>query len=64
MQKEGLDSHGEDIESQVYTVAVGTNPILWAVFCEICDENLNDGIQDEAVVDQLEREHQAFHLAR
>ena len=52
----------QEIDIQVYTVAVGTGPVLWAVYCEICDENLNEGTQDEALVGRLEAEHQAFHL--
>jgi hypothetical protein len=52
----------EDIKMKVYTVAVDFGPVLWAVYCEICDENLNEGTQDEALVDRLEAQHQAFHV--
>jgi hypothetical protein len=53
----------ENIEMKVYTVAVDFGPVLWAVYCEICDENLNEGTQDEALVGRLEAQHQALHLA-
>lgn len=52
----------QEIDIQVYTVAVDVGPVLWAVYCEICDENLNEGTQDEALVGRLEAEHHAFHL--
>ena len=52
----------DDIGMKVYTVAVDVGPVLWAVYCEICDENLNEGTQDEALVGRLEAQHQAQHL--
>ena len=52
----------QEIDIQVYTVVVDVGPVLWAVYCEICDENLNEGTQDEALVGHLEEKHQAFHL--
>jgi hypothetical protein len=55
-------SNIQDIDIKVYTVAVDFGPVLWAVYCEICDENLNEGTQDEALVGRLEAQHQAFHL--
>ena len=58
----GFVMKNEDIEMKVYTVAVDFGPVLWAVYCEICDENLNEGTQDEALVGRLEAQHQAFHL--
>jgi len=58
----GFVMKNEDIEMKVYTVAVDLGPVLWAVYCEICDENLNEGTQDEALVGRLEAQHQAFHL--
>ena len=55
------ESHS-NFEERIYTVAVDCGPILWAVYCEICDENLNEGTQDEALVGRVEAQHQAFHL--
>ena len=52
----------EDIELLVTTCAVDFGPVLWAVFCEVCGKQLNEGTQDEALVGKIEVEHQAFHL--
>lgn len=52
----------DDIEMLVTTCAVDFNPTLWAVFCEICPKQLNEGTQDEELVGRVEAEHQAFHL--
>jgi hypothetical protein len=52
----------DDIEMLVTTCAVDFGPVLWAVFCEICNKQLNEGTQDEALVGKIEAEHQAFHL--
>ena len=52
----------EEIELLVTTCAVDFGPVLWAVFCEICKKQLNEGTQDEALVGKIEVEHQAFHL--
>jgi hypothetical protein len=52
----------EDIELLVTTCAVDFGPVLWAVFCEVCGKQLNEGSQDEALVGKIEVEHQAFHL--
>ena len=52
----------DDIEMLVTTCAVDFGPVLWAVFCEICNKQLNEGTQDEALVGKIEAEHPAFHL--
>ena len=52
----------DDIEMLVTTCAVDFGPVLWAVFCDICNKQLNEGTQDEALVGKIEAEHQAFHL--
>jgi hypothetical protein len=51
----------QEIDFQVYPVAVDVNPVLWAVECELCDRLLNDGTSDEAEIGRLEFAHKAFH---
>jgi hypothetical protein len=51
----------QEIDFQVYPVAVDFDPVLWAVDCEICGCLVSEGVTDEAVVGRLEVEHKAFH---
>jgi len=51
----------QEIDYQVYPVAVDFDPVLWAVDCEICGCLVSEGVADEAVVGRLEVEHKAFH---
>lgn len=46
---------------QIYTVAVGTQPLLWAVQCDICDDLVTDAIADDDEIDTLEQDHIEFH---
>lgn len=46
---------------EVYVVAVGTQPLLWAVQCDICDDLVSDYIPDDEV-DMLHQDHIDFHL--
>lgn len=48
-------------EDYIYTVAVDAQPILWSVFCEICDDQVTDPTIDDNLVDQQESEHILFH---
>jgi len=51
----------QEIDFQVYPVAVDVNPVLWAVECELCDHLLNEGTSDESEIGRLEFAHKAFH---
>lgn len=51
-----------DIDDLVYTVAVGTDPLKWAVHCEICDDIISEDFLDGPLVDKVEQYHKDFHL--
>lgn len=51
----------KSLEDLIYTVAVGTDPLLWAVHCEICDDLVTDSIADDNEIDTLEADHIDFH---
>jgi len=50
-----------DLDIEVYTAAVDFDPVLWAVFCDLCSKQLCEGTQDEALDGRLEAEHKAVH---
>lgn len=45
----------------IYVVAVGANPILWAVQCDLCDDIVSEETQDDDLVDKWEIDHINFH---
>jgi len=45
----------------VYAVAVSVDPVLWMVHCETCNMEFGEPSQDDAYLDNLESEHEAFH---
>ena len=51
----------QEIDYQVYAVAVDFNPTIWAVECELCGEILKERTSGEAEVGRLEFSHKAFH---
>ena len=46
---------------KIYTVAVGTDPLLWAVNCEICNDIVSIETSDDDLIDSLEKEHIEYH---
>ncbi len=50
-----------EIDFQVYTVAVDFAPVLWAVDCEICGGLVSLSTTDESSVGRAEFQHKAFH---
>ena len=51
----------KQLQDYIYTVAVGTDPLLWAVHCEICDDLVTDFISDDYEIDKLEADHIDYH---
>jgi hypothetical protein len=45
----------------VDVVAVGLNPIAWAVYCELCIAYIGEPTQDEDFIDQMYEEHCLSH---
>jgi hypothetical protein len=45
----------------VYAVAVDTQPVLWVVYCEICDEELGAPTESDDLLELLETEHVKAH---
>jgi|APCry1669188879_1035177.scaffolds.fasta_scaffold50713_1 hypothetical protein len=51
----------QELDFQVYAVAVDFGPVLWAVECEICGGLVSLGTSDEESVGRTVFEHKAFH---
>ena len=51
----------EPVSEPVYIVAVGANPLVWVVYCEICDESFGIPTADTALLDLIESEHKKAH---
>jgi hypothetical protein len=52
----------EEIDSQIYIVAVDVNPVFWAVDCEICEGLVTEGTINAEEVYRVELSHKASHL--
>lgn len=50
-----------DPDLMINVVAVGTRPVIWQVWCEICDEMASEPTTDGELADTLESEHRKFH---
>lgn len=48
----------------IYTVAVSSGPILWAVQCDLCDDIVTESTTDDDLVDKWEEEHRDYHANR
>lgn len=46
---------------EIYIVAVDSNPLRWAVQCDICDDLVTDYLPDGDEIDMLEQDHIDFH---
>jgi len=51
----------QELDFQVYAMAVDFGPVLWAVECEICGGLVSLGTTDEEIVGRTVFEHKAFH---
>lgn len=45
----------------VYAVAVNTDPLLWVIHCELCDNEFGDPTDDFKMLDSLETKHLGDH---
>lgn len=43
-------------------VAVDFNPIMWVVWCSICDAPLNEPTSDSDLIDALEMDAEKNHI--
>ena len=46
----------------VDVVAIDVNPILWVVWCDICEEELTEPTDDDDLIDTLAEELEKTHL--
>ena len=51
----------EAISDPIYAVAVSTHPVLWVIYCEICDEEFGEPTENEEVLEELEVAHKLVH---
>lgn len=54
-----MDSRHPDLLINV--VAVDTGPVVWQVWCEICDDEVSETTTDGDLADIWEKEHRKFH---
>lgn len=45
----------------VYAVAVDTQPTLWVIYCEICDDEFGTPTEDDALLELFEATHKEAH---
>ena len=48
-------------EEPAYVVAVGTQPLVWAVTCDICDDIVSIETEDGDLADKMAEEHNLRH---
>lgn len=48
----------------IYVVAVGSQPLLWAVQCDVCDDIVSEETEDGDQADLFAESHLAYHLAK
>jgi hypothetical protein len=56
-----MDDIKYTVEDFAYVVAVDSDPAIWAVNCELCDDIVSIETQDEDVVDNLLLGHIESH---
>jgi hypothetical protein len=54
-----LDPNDPDL--LIYVVAIDSDPLLWQVFCEICDDLVDEPTSCGDLIDSRELEHMKFH---
>ena len=45
----------------VYAVAVNTQPVLWVIHCELCNDEIGSPTENESILHLLETEHLSAH---
>ena len=56
-----MEDDTQHFGNYIYAVAVGTQPLLWTIHCELCDEELHEGTADEKLLNKLELSHKKYH---
>lgn len=46
----------------VYAVAVGTQPLMWVVHCEVCNDEFGSPTDDDALLELVETAHKKTHV--
>lgn len=49
------------MSDQIYAVAVSTQPVLWVIHCEICDDEVGTPTENDSLLELLESEHKKAH---
>lgn len=50
-----------EIDYLIYPVSVDFDPIIWAIYCEICELVVSEKTVEEQVLGLEELAHKAFH---
>jgi len=45
----------------IYAVAVSTQPVLWMIHCEICDNEFGTPTDKDSLLELIETEHKKAH---
>lgn len=45
----------------IYAVAVSTQPVLWMIHCEICDNEVGTPTDKDSLLELIETEHKKAH---
>lgn len=51
----------EPISDPIYAVAVDTQPVLWVVHCELCNDEIGTPTDDDELLELFEAEHKKAH---
>lgn len=42
-------------------VALDVNPVIWALFCNLCNSYIGESTHDDKLIDRMYEEHCALH---
>lgn len=51
----------EDLYDPIYAVAVSTQPEMYVVHCELCDDEFGSPTSEDSLLELIETEHKKAH---
>jgi hypothetical protein len=51
----------EPVSEPIYEVAVSTDPLLWVIHCELCNEEFGTPTDSDSLLELFETEHKKAH---
>lgn len=45
----------------IYAVAVSTQPVLWIIHCELCEDEIGTPTDEDSLLELIETEHRKAH---